>query len=366
MDSRDKTFYCGETREDAAESNPGRAVMSRAHSPSIRIVAKRAGVSVATVSNVLNGKPNVSPEFVERVRAAVRELGYVVDISASRLRSRKSRLVGLVVPDLTNPMFAAFVSTLEHLARVDGFDLVVVSARNDPAEEADRLATIRAWRPAGLIVIPCDGAFKSRLPAAFAIPTVIADRIPDDDGFDLVAVDNASAAGAVARRLDEGGYENCLVVGTQLSISNVRERWEGARSAAERMQMTMLEIGFDDLAGVDRLERALGAEPRPQAIFALDHGTSLLAYRTLTELGVRVPDEIAFASFDEMEWMQLVSPPVTAVRQPVEEMAEQAWRLLNKKLKGVVGAPVTRRLRCAVKFRGSTPRRRCPQPSGAA
>jgi LacI family transcriptional regulator len=340
-------------------------VTSRAHSPSIRIVAERAGVSVATVSNVLNGKPNVSPEFAERVRAAVRELGYVVDIGASRLRSRKSLLAGVVVPDLTNPMFAAFVSTLEHLARVDGFDLVVVSARNDPAEEADRLASIRAWRPAGLIVIPCDGAFKSRLPAGFTIPIVLADRIPDDEGFDLVAVDNAAAAGAVARRLDENGYQDCLIVGAQLSISNVRERWEGARAAAERMQMTMLEIGFDDPAGLDRLEAALRAEAPPQAIFALDHGSSLVVYRALTEIGLRIPDDVAFAGFDEMEWMQLVSPPVTAVRQPVEEMAEQAWTLLNKRLNGVVEAPVTRRLRCAVKIRGSTPRRRCPQPSQA-
>src|ERR1051326_359085 len=164
--------------------------MSRAHHPSIRMVAERAGVSVATVSNVLNGKPPVAPEFAERVRRAVRELGYVVDIGASRLRSRQSRLAAVVVPDLTNPMFAAFVSTLEHLARVDGFDLVVVSARNDPAEEADRLAKIPSGRPAGRIAIPCDGGFKARLPAGFAIPTVLADRIPDDAGFDLVAVDN--------------------------------------------------------------------------------------------------------------------------------------------------------------------------------
>ena len=85
--------------------------MSRTHSPSIRMVAARAGVSVPTVSNVLNGKPNVSSDMVERVNKAVRELGYVVDIAASRLRSRKALLAGVVVPDLTNPMFATFVST---------------------------------------------------------------------------------------------------------------------------------------------------------------------------------------------------------------------------------------------------------------
>ena len=337
--------------------------MSRPQAPSIRMVAERAGVSMATVSNVLNGKPSVSPEFAERVKKAVDELGYVVDIGASRLRSHKSLLAGVVVPDLTNPMFAAFVSTLEHLARVDNFDLVVVSTRNNPGEEADRLAAIRTWRPAGVIVIPCDGAFQSRLPAGFAMPVVLADRIPDQDGFDLVAVDNGPAAAAIARHLDENGTKDCLVVGTRLSISNVRERWEGARAAAGRTHMEMLEIGIDDPAGIDRLERTLRGPDRPQAVFALDHATALAAYRLIADRGLAIPGDIAFASFDEMEWMQLVSPPVTAVRQPVEEMAQQAWALLSRQIRGEGDVPVTRRLRCTVKIRGSTP---ClsPQTSG--
>ncbi|HVL20630.1 MAG TPA: LacI family DNA-binding transcriptional regulator, partial [Amaricoccus sp.] len=125
--------------------------------PSMRVVAEAAQVSVATVSNVLNGKTTVAPEIAERVRAAVESLGYVRDNRAARLRSGKSRLVGLIVPDLTNPMFASFVSTLEDLARLDRYDLVVVSSRNDPTEEAERLGKIREWRPAGLIVLPCDG-----------------------------------------------------------------------------------------------------------------------------------------------------------------------------------------------------------------
>jgi LacI family transcriptional regulator len=322
---------------------------------SIRAVAEHAGVSVATVSNVLNRKPSVSPDYVARVRRAVSELGYVVDMHASRLRSQKSRLAGVVVPDLTNRMFASFVSTLEHLARIDGFDLVVVSARNSAAEEAERIASIRSWRPAGLIVIPCDGAFHERLPAGFAVPTVLADRIPDHPGFDLVAVDNGPAAAAIARHLDEQGYPDCLVVGSRLTISNVRERWEGACSAAGRTRLELLEIGIDDIAGIDLLERRLRSPGLPRALFALDHGTANLAYRMLAEIGLKVPGDIGFASFDEMEWMQFVSPAITAVRQPVEAMAEQAWSHLLRRVGGESGAPVTRRLHCGVQFRGSTP-----------
>lgn len=340
--------------------------MSRTHNPSIRMVAERAGVSVATVSNVLNGKPSVSPDFAERVQRAVRELGYVVDIGASRLRSRKSLLAGVVVPDLTNPMFAAFVSTLEHLARMDGFDLVVVSARNDPAEEADRLANIRAWRPAGLIVIPCDGAFKSRLPGGLTVPIVLADRIPDDGAFDLIAVDNGAAAGAIARHLDAQGYDDCLVVCSRLSITNVRERWDGIVAAVTRMRVEVIEIGIDDPAGLGPLERRLREPVPPRAVFALDHGSALVTYHLIADAGLLIPHDLAFASFDDMEWMRLVSPPVTAVAQPVEEMAGQAWSLLTHRLAGDAHEPVNRRLRCAVRIRGSTPRCRSPQESGAA
>ncbi len=332
--------------------------------PSMRAVADRAGVSVATVSNVLNGKASVAPEIVERVRAAVESLGYVRDNRASRLRSGQSRLAGVIVPDLTNPMFAAFVSTLEHLARLDGFDLVVVSARNDPAEEAARLRSIREWRPAGLIVLPCDGALGERLPPGLPAPLVVADRIPDDPRFDLVAVDNGPAAAAIVRHLAAQGVEHCLVAGTDLAISNVRERWEGALSAARGIALELIEVGFGDHAPPAFVARLSGPD-RPRALFCLDHETTLAAYRLLAERDVRPGDDLALASFDEMEWMRLVAPALTAVRQPVEEMAECAWAMLGRRIGGDAAPPQSRRLRCAVTFRGSTPRQVPSRPREA-
>ena len=330
--------------------------MARAgNGPSIRMVADAANVSVATVSNVINGKTSVAPAISARVQAAVERLGYVRDHRAARLRSGESRLAGVIVPDLTNPMFAAFVSTLEHLARCDGYDLVVVSARNDPAEEAERLRHIRGWRPAGLIVIPCDGALDARLPEGLDLPVVVADRIPEVARFDLVAVDNAAASAAIVRHLDVQGYRDCLVVGTSLGISNVLERWQGALSAAHGIRLDLLEVGFADHAPPALAER-LGGEPRPEALYCLDHETTLAAYQLLGELGLAAGRDIAVASFDEMEWMRLVTPALSAVRQPVEEMAECAWKLLVRRLGGEAGAPQSRRLRCAVTFRGSTPR----------
>lgn len=325
--------------------------------PSIRSVAGLAGVSVATVSNVLNGKASVAPHIAARVRSAVDELGYVRDSWASRLRSGVSRLIGLIVPDLANPMFAAFVSELEHLARVDGYDLVVVSSRNDPVEEAERLRRIREWRPAGLILLPCDGDVVARLGRASDMPIVVADRIPDDPGLDLVAVDNAASSGALIRHLAQNGIRECLVVGSSLAISTIRERWEGASTAAEGIRTEFFGVGFEDYAPPALADR-LRAAP-PEAVLCLEHETALEVYMLLRSLGLRVGIDVAFASFDEKEWMRLVHPAVTAVRQPVEEMAECAWSVLRRRIAGDTSAPGIRRLHCALTLRESS--RRVPR-----
>ncbi|MCW6508115.1 LacI family DNA-binding transcriptional regulator [Lichenifustis flavocetrariae] len=339
-------------------------MLDRTSPVSIKIVAERAGVSTATVSNVLNGKTSVSPVFAERVRRAVDDLGYVTDSSASRLRSGRHSLAGVVVPNLTNPMFSAFVSTLECVARQDGFDLLVVSCDNEAEQEAERLRSIRSWRPAGLIVIPCDGALSARLPKGGHPRIVVADRIPDDAGFDLVAVENALAAGAMASHLAAQGYRTCLVAGSTLEISNVRERWDGVAAVAPE-SVHMVECGLDPAGIHRRLRDRLRQGPRPDALFTLDHVTTLIAYQLLAELEISIPDDMGFASFDDTEWMRLVTPPVTAVRQPVEDMAHAAWAQLMRRMAGGDGAPEHLRLSCAIEIRGSTlrPKR---EPKNAA
>lgn len=328
--------------------------MKRATSVSIRMVAERAGVSTATVSNVMTGKPNVSPDYAERVRAAADELGYVADSHASRLRSGRHSLAGVVVPDLGHPLFGVFVSTLERLARSAGFDLIVVSSDNDPEQEAQRLRAIRSWRLAGLIVIPTDGALTSRMPVGVQGPVVVADRFPDDMAFDLIGVDNARSAAVVARHLADQGYRRCIVAAGSLGFGNVRERWQGAADAAGSMAVTALECGLNADTSHQRIVSLLAEAPAHDAFFALDARTSLIAYRALKAAGIVIPTDMAFASFDEAEWMTLVSPPVTAVRQPVQAMAEAAWAQLLRRLDGDTDAVHFVRLPCVVEIRPST------------
>ncbi|UDL93603.1 LacI family transcriptional regulator [Lichenihabitans sp. PAMC28606] len=334
-------------------------IVDRAASPravSIRTVAERAGVSIATVSNVLNSRTRVGEELSLRVRAAVEELGYVADGTASRLRSRKQALAGVVVPDLKNSFFASFVSTLEQVARLDGFDLLVVSSANDPQQEAARLRAIRSWRPAGLIVIPCDGAFTERLPS-WGLPIVLVDRLPDDAHFDMVAVDNKAASASMIRHLAEMGASSCVVVANCLRIGNIRERLDGIREAAgSTMDVTVLETGLDPSTIRRRIDTLMATSPLPDAIFALDNITTRVVFELLGPRLRAQPRGIALASFDDEEWMALVTPSITAVRQPVEAMAVAAWTQLVGRLKGDDGPHRMMELPCRIVMRGSTSR----------
>lgn len=324
--------------------------------PSIRTVATRAGVSTATVSNVLNARRSVAPELAERVRAAVAELGYIADVGASRLRSRKSAVAGVVVPDLANPFFGEFVSALEQVARGDGFDLLIASSGDDPTQEAARLRTLLTWRPAGLIVIPC-GDEIGGLDAAIAarVPVVAADRFPTGPAMDVVAVDNRAAAADVARHLIAGGRRHILAAAASLAIGNVLERCEGIRAGAQgAAEVEVLEVGHTLADSRARLAERLAHGRPPDAVFTLNNVATLGALGAIAASGLRVPTDVALVGFDDEEWMRAVSPPLTAVRQPVELLGLEAWGRLMARIRGDTSPPHQVRLACTLEIRDSS------------
>jgi DNA-binding LacI/PurR family transcriptional regulator len=320
--------------------------------PSIRTVASRAGVSTATVSNVLNARRSVAPELADRVRSAVAELGYIADLGASRLRSRKSAVAGVVVPDLANPFFGEFVAALEHAARRDGYDLLIVSAGDDPAQEAARLRTLLTWRPAGLIIVPC-GNEVGGLDAALAarVPVVAADRFPLGAAIDVVAVDNRAAAADVTRHLIAGGRRHSLAAAADMSIGNIRERCEGIRLAAgAEAEVEVLAVGHTLAESRARLTERLTRGLPPDALFTLNNVATHGALGALAAAGLHMPRDIALVGFDDAEWMRAVSPPLTAVRQPVELLGREAWARLG----GDASPPREVRLACTLEIRDSS------------
>ncbi len=325
--------------------------------PSIRTVAALAGVSTATVSNVLNARRSVAPDLVARVQSAVAELGYIADLGASRLRSRRSTVVGVVVPDIANPFFGTLVAALEDAARRDGYDLLVVSSGEDPALETARLRTLLTWRPAGLIVAPCDDRLAGRaLVQAAGVPMVCADRVPADPAFDVVTVDNRTIAAEVGRHLVATGRRRILIAAANLAIGNNRDRCAGVRDTAEPAGATVeiIEVGVRLAESRARLTRRLTFGPVPDALFTLNNVGTVAALSALAEVRLAVPEDLALVGFDDAEWMRAVSPPLSTVHQPLEQMARAAWGRLMARIGGDTSPPHHLRLACRLDSRASS------------
>ncbi len=183
------------------------------------------------------------------------------------------------------------------------------------------------------------------------------DRVAADDWADAVMVDNAGAARLAADHLLGLGHARVLVAASSLALANIRERCDGIAAAFAHAGLDapeVIEVGltFDTVA--ERLEAWLAARGRPSAIIALTNFATLGVLAALSRLGIRVPDDVSLVGFDDYAWMRAAAPSITAVRQPVDRMAEEAWRRLVGRLAGEAGPPLRLRLPCSLEVRAST------------
>ena len=346
----------------ADRAEDGRKGRSGARRPTIYDVARSAAVSPATVSNVLTGRRRVDPELASRVLAIVDELGYRRDVAASALRSSQRTVVGAIVPELGNPFFAELVDRLEREARLSGRRLLVATSGGDPVEEMRQIEALTAWRPAGVIAVPCDGSFPARaVLERDGIPFVVIDRPLDDGGqVDTIAVDNVAAAYEGAQRLLELGHRNLLVVVSSTAIGNIRERLAGIDAAiidVAGAHADVVEAGNEVAEIAAAVSARLAQAPRPTAIFTLNNVLTLGTLKATAEFGLEIPGDISLLGFDDYDWMEVFRPSLSAIRQPVAEMAHAAWNRLAS-LTGaepMAGTPALChvRLPCSLAWRGS-------------
>jgi len=310
----------------------------------IKEVAARAGVSIATVSNVFSGSKPVNDALRRKVDAAARDLSYRVDKAASQLRSGQARVVGVLVPDLDDVFFTSLVSQIEVLAEADGYDIVVASSRDDARLEQSRLAALLGWRPSGLIAVPCSDA----VPAALAgevgrLPMVFADRVPPTGSVvDTVAIDNADAGAIAARHLAALGHRAVLIAASSLAISPIRERVKGAADLllAETGQApVVLELGSNAERGAAGFAHWLERNPCPSAVLGLTNVTTLSVLSALARRRIDIPDPVSVIGFDDYPWMSARRTGLSAIRQPIADIAAQSWRLLRARMAGESGPP---------------------------
>ncbi|MDT0266073.1 LacI family DNA-binding transcriptional regulator [Streptomyces sp. DSM 44915] len=306
-----------------------------AHTVGIKEVAKAAGVSVGTVSNVINRPHMVAEETRERVQSTIVRLGYVRSESARQLRAGQSRIIALLVLDLANPFFVDVASGAERVARAEKLGVMHCNSAQSPAEESDYLSLFAEQRVRGVLLTPAD--MSGRNLAEFrrhGIPFVFVDRVlPSAEGCS-VSVDDVRGGSLAVRHLIDQGHPTVAYVSGPMSLKQCRDREEGARAA-------LAEAGLPDTAlrhiEADRLDvasgrdagaRLLGLSPRPTAVFCANDLLALGVLQALFAAGVRVPEEMALVGYDDIEFAAAAAVPLTSVRQPAVRMGQQAAELL--------------------------------------
>jgi LacI family transcriptional regulator len=331
--------------------------------PTIRDVALRAGVSVATASNVVNGNRPVGEASRRRVVDAIAALGYRLDRAASALRGKSTRLVGMVVPDITNVFFASLVQGVEALAERDGYELLIASSGEDAAQERRRVEALLARRIDGLILVPASddsmSALKRENGGVRLPPAVLIDRGAEAPGFDTVRADCDAGGYAAASCLIGLGHRDIAVLTHSKRLDNIEQRIAGARRALTEAGLKGRErviYGGHDLESLRAaIELELHRADRPTAIFALTNVCALASIKAARGLNLEIPGDVSIVGFDDFDWMFALRPTLTTVAQPVEDFAAAAWRLLMRRLSGVAADGVERiELPCTLKVREST------------
>ncbi len=333
----------------------------------IHDVARQAGVSAATVSKVLRGATSVKAENSAKIHAAVRELSYRMDPLAAGLRHELRRIIGAVVPDLESPFFGALVTGIERAAEEAGYSVIIASSRECEEREADLVARMNDWRVAGSVLVPIRsergmGAEKLH---QLGMEAVLVDRVSADERFDTVSADNFGASARVADFLMDQGARHVLLHGATRTSKAIRTRVAGftkqARTRNPGVRIDTL-LSDDDLETHREAVRAyFDAHPGsngPDAIFSLSQHSTLLVLSELRRRGLRVPEQIALVGFDDADWMQTTWPSITAVAQPVVEMAERAVAMLLARVDGRRDGSPVQNLELCTLLSGNRPDRR--------
>jgi LacI family transcriptional regulator len=300
----------------------------------IKEVARRAGVSLGTVSNVLNRPQSVSPQTRDRVLQAIDELGYVRNDSARHLRAGRSRTVAIVVLDVSNPFFTDVVRGAEEAVEQAGGMLIVCNSGEDAARERRHLDAVEEQRCRGLLITPVGDGHQKRLERMIkrGIPVVLVDRGSGSPNRCSVSVDDVLGGRLAAQHLLECGHRRIAFVGGPLSIQQVADRRDGAaESLAAHGGFSMLatrSLTVD--AGREAAEQicAMPAARRPTAVFCANDLLALGMLQGLMAGGLRVPHDVAIVGYDDIDFAAASAVPLTSVRQPREQLGRTAAQLL--------------------------------------
>ncbi|MET9773944.1 LacI family DNA-binding transcriptional regulator [Streptomyces sp. NPDC006367] len=301
----------------------------------IKDVARAAGVSVGTVSNVINRPETVAAGTRARVLAAIDRLGYVRSESARQLRAGRSRIMGLLVLDMGNPFFVDVARGAERAAREAGLGVMVCNSAQSAAEEAEYLALFAEQRVRGVLLTPADATGRNIEGfRRHGIPFVLVDRVAEGAAECSVSVDDVAGGALAVRHLLDAGHRCLAYVSGPPGLHQVRDRRTGALGALVEAGLgagALRELPTERLdvaAGRDAGARLLGLADRPTAVFCANDLLALGLLQAMYAAGVRVPEDLAIVGYDDIEFAAAAAVPLTSVRQPAVTMGALAAELL--------------------------------------
>jgi DNA-binding LacI/PurR family transcriptional regulator len=308
-------------------------------------VARRAGVSIATVSRVLSGKPNVSELSRQRVLSAAAELNYLPSRTARSLRAQRGHVIGIIVTDIRNPFFASIVRAVEDIVQQQQYSFWLCNTDEDPEKEASYVDLMLAERVAGVIVSPTSETDNScqRL-AESQIPMVAIDRRILRADVDTVMVDNVRAAEALVSYLIAAGHTRIGAILGNPSATTGHERRKGYEQALAKNNLDVdpeivLAGPPTQEFGRKAIDSLLALDEPPTALFTGNNSITLGVMCGLNEAGLHLPEDMLIAAFDEADWMSLCSDDMPVASQPAYEIGRTAASLLLARIEDATRTP---------------------------
>ena len=312
-------------------------------------IARELGLSVSTVSRALSGRGRVGERTRRRVQEAVRRSDYRVNEVARSLRTKSAKSIGIVVPDISNSFFAAVIKGAQQRCQQDGYMLIVCNSDEDPKVEAEMLGALLGKQVSGLVLAGVgDDRGLAEKCGGLGVPVVYIDNIPRDAGdCDSVSIDNYGAARRLTLSMLERGYREIGMITGPMSQSTGVLRRQGFEAVLSEQGIALrdewiLEGAFRMDSGFAQMNRILALSQRPRAMLFANNYIAYGALGAIRRAGLSVPGDIAFAAFDAADPTGLISPVITSVNQPAEQIGLRAADMLLERMSR--GASVGRRV----------------------
>src|SRR5215471_15807480 len=326
---------------------------------SISDVARASGVSIFTVSAVINNKSHVGKKLRQRVEDAIRKLNYRPNLIARSLIKQKTQTIGMVVPDIANPFFPMVVRGAEDAAQRQGYNLLLCNSDDNLEKEDRAVELLLSKRVDGIVLTKAAGDFQPALRQIINdvnIPFVLLMRTYPQLTKDAVISDDYQGAYEAVRHLARSGRRRIALVSGPLRVSNAKERFRGFRDALDK---SGLEFDPDLVVEGDyRIESGFRAghallSRRPDGIYVANHLMTVGFLKAVDEMGLKCPDDFGLVSFDDYPWLSVFRPRLTTVELPKHQLGSEATELLIQRISGDHGKAVLKKLSPELRIRES-------------